>query len=151
MAEIVELVAEKTVARAVEVRKKNARASSGYRSVRLARKASSELTLPEGTAAAIKEPDVAQRVVVGEFGSDVPVPAEVSKEGIPEGEGDGASEGESIEGSRLPEAGEERYGAKECLRVYEVEGGTVVVFWRLEKIDDWMAPVLGAACKELLS
>ncbi len=39
MAEIVELVAEKTVARAVEARKKSARASSGYRSVRQARKA----------------------------------------------------------------------------------------------------------------
>ncbi len=56
MAEIVELVAKKTVARAVEVRKKNARASSGYRSVRLARKGSSEVTLPEDTAAALKEP-----------------------------------------------------------------------------------------------
>ena len=132
MAEIVELVAEKTVARAVEVRKKSARASSGYRSVRLARKASSELTLPEGPPAEIREPDVAQRVVLGEFGSDVPVPAEVSKEGI-------------------PEAGEGRYRAKECFQVYEVEGGVVVVFWSLDKINDWMAPVLGAACKELLS
>ena len=59
MAEIVELVAEKTVARAVEVRKKNARASSGYRSVRLARKTSSEVTLAEGPPEALKEPDVA--------------------------------------------------------------------------------------------
>ena len=65
MAEIVELVAEKTVARAVEVRKKNARASSGYRSVRLARKASSEVALSEeGTPAALKEPGAAQRFVV---------------------------------------------------------------------------------------
>ena len=69
MAEIVELVAEKTVARAVEIRKKNARASSGYRSVRLARKEASEVALPEGPPAAPKEPDVAKRVVVGEFGS----------------------------------------------------------------------------------
>ena len=151
MAEIVELVAEKTVARAVEMRKKNARASSGYRSVRLARKASSEVALPEGPPAALKEPDVAKRVVVGEFGSDVPVQAEVSKDSEPEGEGDGTSEGESIKGSRLPEATEGRYRAKECFQVYEVEGGAVVVFWRLDKIDDWMAPVLGAACKELLS
>jgi len=132
MAEIVELVAEKTVARAVEVKKKNARTSSGYRSVRLARKASSEVTLPEGPPPAFKEPDVAKRVVVGEFGSDVPVPPEVSEEGV-------------------PEAGEDRYRAKECLRMYEVEGGAVVVFWRLDKINDWMAPVLGAACKEVLS
>ena len=151
MAEIVELVAEKTVARAVEVRKKNARASSGYRSVRLARKGSSEVTLPEDTAAALKEPDVAKRVVVGEFGSDVPVPPEVSKDSVPKGEGDGASEGESIESGRLPEAGEGRYRPEECLRVYEVEGGAVGVFWRLDKIDDWTAPVLGAACKELLN
>ena len=135
MAEIVELVAEKTVARAVEAREKSARASSGYRSVRLARKATSEVSLPEDTAASLKEPDVAKRVVVGEFGSDVPVP----------------SEGESIEGSRLPEAGEGRYRAKECFQVYEVERGVAVVFWRHSKIGDWMAPVLGAACKELLS
>ena len=151
MAEIVELVAEKTVARAVKARKKNARASSGYRSVRLARKEAGEVSLPADPPAAINEPDVAQRVVVGEFGSDMPVPAEVSKEGVPEGEGDEASEGDSIEGSRLPEAGKGTYRAKECFQVYEVEGGAVVVFWRLEKIDDWMAPVLGAACKELLS
>jgi len=151
MAEIVELVAEKTVARAVKARKKNARASSGYRSVRLARKEAGEVSLPAGTPAALKEPDVAKRVVVGEFGSDVPVPLEVSKEGVPEGEGDGASEGESIESSRLPKAGEGRYRAKECFQVYEVEGGAVVVFWRLDKINDWMAPVIGAACKELLN
>ena len=53
MAEIVELVAEKTVARAVEVRKKNAQTSSGYRSVRLARKEASELSLPKGPPAAL--------------------------------------------------------------------------------------------------
>ncbi len=108
MAEIVELVAEKTVARAVEVRKKNARASSGYRSVRLARKEPSELSLPEGPPADLQEPDVAQRVVVGEFGSDVPAQPEVSKDSVPEGEEDEASEAESIEGGRLPEAGEGR-------------------------------------------
>ena len=142
MAEIVELVAEKTVARAVKARKKNARASSGYRSVRLARKEAGEVNLPAGPPAALKEPDIAQRVVVGEFGSDVPVP---------EGEGNEASEGESIEGSRLPATGEGRYRAKECFQVYEIEGGAVVVFWRLDKINDWMAPVLGAACKELLN
>ena len=123
MAEIVELVAEKTVARAVEVRKKNVRTSSGYRSVRLARKASSEVSLPEGPPAALKEPDVAQRVVVGEFASNVPLPPEVSKDSVPVGEGDGANEGESIEGHQLPEIGEDRYRAEECLRVYEVEGG----------------------------
>ena len=142
MAEIVELVAEKTVARAVKVRKKNARTSSGYRSVRLARKEAGEGTLPEGPPAALKESDVAQRVVVGEFGSEVPVQA---------GEGYGASEGESVEGRQLPETGKDRHRAKECFQVYEVEGGAVVVFWRLDKIDDWMAPVLGAACKELLN
>ncbi len=63
-------------------------------------------------------------------------------------EGAKASEGESIEGSRLPEAGEGRYRPEKCLRVYEVEGGALVVFWRLS---NWMAPVLGAACKELLN
>ena len=147
MAEIVELVAEKTVARAVKARKKNARASSGYRSVRLARKEAGEVSLPAGP----KEPDVAKRVVVGEFGSQVAAQPEVPEERVPLGEGDEASEGESIEGRRSPEAGKGRYGAEECLRVYEVEGGAVVVFWRLDKINDWMAPVLGAACKELLS
>ncbi len=96
MAKIVELVAEKTVARAVEVRKKNARASSGYRSVRLARKEASELSLPKGPPAALQEPDAAQRVVVGEFGSDVPVPLEVSEDSEPDAEGDGTSDGESI-------------------------------------------------------
>ena len=151
MAEIVELVAEKTVARAVKARKKNARASSGYRSVRLARKEAGAVSLPEGPPAAPKEPDVAKRVVVGEFGSPVAAQPEVPEERVPLGEGDEASEGESIEGRRSPEAGEGRYGAKECLRVYEVEGGAVVVFWRLDKINDWMAPVLGAACKELLN
>ena len=151
MAEIVELVAEKTVARAVKARKKNARASSGYRSVRLARKEASELSLPKGTPAALQEPDAPQRVVVGEFGSDVPAQPEVSKDSVPEGEGDEASEAESIEGRRLPETGEVRSRTKECLKLYEVEGGAVVVFWRLDKIDDWMAPVLGAACKELLN
>ena len=151
MAEIVQLVAEKTVARAVEVRKKNARASSGYRSVRLARKEAGEVSLPAGPPAAPKEPDVAKRVVVGEFGSPVAAQPEVPEERVPLGEGDEASEGESIEGRRSPEAGEGRYGAKECLRVYEVEGRAAVVFWRIDKINDWMAPVLGAACKELLS
>ena len=151
MAEIVELVAEKTVARAVKARKKNARASSGYRSVRLARKEAGEVSLPAGPPAAPKEPDVAKRVVVGEFGSPVAAQPEVPEERVPLGEGDEASEGESIEGRRSPEAGEGRYGAKECLRMYEVEGGAVVVFWRLDKINDWMAPVLGAACKELLN
>ena len=109
MAEIVELVAKKTVARAVEIRKRNARASSGHRSVRLARKAVGEVASSEDSpAAALKEPEVAQRVVVGEFGSDVPVPPEVSKEGV-------------------PESGEGRYRPKECLQVYEVEGGAAVV------------------------
>ena len=79
------------------------------------------------------------------------MPLEVSKDSEPEGEADGASEAESIKGCQLPEAGEGRYGAEECLKLYEVEDGAVVVFWRLDKIDDWMAPVLGATCKELLN
>ncbi len=54
MAEIVELVAEKTVARAVKARKKNARASSGYRSVGLARMEAGEVSLPAGPRAAPK-------------------------------------------------------------------------------------------------
>ena len=68
----------------------------------------------------LKKPDVAKRVVVGEFGSDVPVPPKVSEDSEPEGEGDGASEGESIKGGRLPEAepslGKPSQGFKSCKR-----------------------------------
>ena len=120
MAEIVELVAEKTVARAVEIRKKNARSNSGYRSVRLARKEAGEVTSPEGPPAALKESGAAQRVVVGEFGSDGPVPPKGCKDSEPVGESDEASEGESIEGGRLPEAepsrGKPSQGFKSCKR-----------------------------------
>lgn len=59
---------------------------AGYRSVRLARKASSEITA-EGPPAGLKEPDVAQRVVVGEFGSLVAAQPEVPEERVPLGEG----------------------------------------------------------------
>lgn len=40
--------------------------------------------------------------------------------------------------------------AAECLDLFQVGDGCVVVVWRLGKVDDWTAPILGAACKEIL-
>jgi hypothetical protein len=40
--------------------------------------------------------------------------------------------------------------AAECLDLFQIGDGCVVIVWRLEKVDDWTAPILGAACKEIL-
>ncbi|MFB3904935.1 MAG: TolC family protein [Acidobacteriota bacterium] len=40
--------------------------------------------------------------------------------------------------------------AAECFDMFEIGEGCVGVVWRLGKVDDWTAPILGAACKEIL-
>jgi len=40
--------------------------------------------------------------------------------------------------------------AEDCFELFEVREGCLAVVWKLAKIDDWGAPVLGAACKEIL-
>lgn len=77
-------------------------------------------------------------------GQDFPETESVGKEG-------GQKEGTSSEtrigdcSSGLP------HPIGECLRIYEIDPGAVIVFWRLGTIDDWTAPALGAVCKELLT
>jgi anti-anti-sigma regulatory factor len=43
------------------------------------------------------------------------------------------------------------YQAAQCYQIFQVERVAVVLFWKLNKIDDWMSPLLGAACKEFLA
>ena len=38
----------------------------------------------------------------------------------------------------------------DCFELFEIREGCVAVVWKLGKVDDWGAPVLGAACKEIL-
>jgi len=40
--------------------------------------------------------------------------------------------------------------AEECIDLFEIREGCLAVVWKLSKVDDWGAPVLGAACKEIL-
>ncbi len=53
--------------------------------------------------------------------------------------------------ARAPSAGETpALPAEDCFELYEVREGCLAVVWKLNKIDDWGAPVVGAACKEIL-
>ncbi len=40
--------------------------------------------------------------------------------------------------------------AEDCFELYEVREGCLAVVWKLAKVDDWGAPVLGTVCKEIL-
>jgi hypothetical protein len=40
--------------------------------------------------------------------------------------------------------------AEDCFELFEIREGCLAVIWKLGKVDDWGAPVLGAACKEIL-
>jgi hypothetical protein len=52
---------------------------------------------------------------------------------------------------RAPSAGETpALPAEDCFELFEVREGCLAVVWKLGKVDDWGAPVLGAACKEIL-
>lgn len=57
-------------------------------------------------------------------------------------------EAETVEAAKVE--GQLHYKAEECFDLARMPGGVTVVVWKLDRIDDWMAPVLGVCCKELL-
>ncbi len=60
-----------------------------------------------------------------------------------------AGETPALPGETAALAGE-KPEAEECIDLFEIREGCLAVVWKLAKVDDWGAPVLGAACKEIL-
>jgi anti-anti-sigma regulatory factor len=64
----------------------------------------------------------------------------------------GPSAGETRDETRaLPGETPRVPDAAECVDMFQIGDGCVVVVWRVAKVDDWTAPILGAACKEILT
>ncbi|MDA2933693.1 hypothetical protein MYX82_05065 [Acidobacteria bacterium AH-259-D05] len=144
MAEIVDLVPGSTIAKTRQAQKKNSRAGLGYRAMRLARKVAQRKAeeLPEDTSK--------KSTCTTENATEAHQPTENFPKTVPMAKPSGETPPTSSDSAQL-HATIETYQAAECFQLFQIEAATVVVFWRLNKIDDWTAPLLGACCKELLT
>ncbi len=142
MADVVELVPKGALDRVEKANTKVGR-TAGARLVRVAEAEKTEQGLPENK-------DIAERAGTQEpadskSGQDARGPSAGETPALPDemSAPPGDALGLPDETLRLPEAAE-------CFDIFQVGDGGVAVVWKLARVDDWGAPMLGAACKEIL-
>jgi anti-anti-sigma regulatory factor len=144
MGDVVELITKTAVARVGKLEKRPGPKAKSRRGTRRFPARSEEPVrevngqAPAPRTAAVQEPE--------ETGSG-PVPAVSAGAGSP-GPGLPAPIDEAPEGRAVPSGGKKEPG--ECLEVFEAGKGAVILYWKLETMDDWTAPVFGQVCQAVL-